>query len=83
MKKQLKRLTLLLVLFFSITTVNAQERQITGTVNDNAGSPVINASVIVKGTNAGTSTDATGHFSISVKGTNAVLEISSVGFKNK
>ncbi|MEO9004254.1 MAG: TonB-dependent receptor plug domain-containing protein, partial [Ginsengibacter sp.] len=81
--KQSKRLFLILALLFSSAIVFAQEKQITGTVNDNTGSPVANASVLIKGTNVGTTTDANGHFSISTKGPGTVLEISSVGFESK
>ena len=83
MKKQKKRLFLMLVLFFSAAVVTAQQRQITGTVKDNAGTPLANASVLVKGTTAGTSTNASGYFTISTNGPGAVLEISSVGFETK
>lgn len=83
MKGKLKQQLLFLLFFFSTVIADAQNRQITGTVKDNTGTPVINASVIVKGTSTGASTDASGHFSISVKGPGSVLEISSVGFQNK
>ncbi|MBN9349778.1 MAG: SusC/RagA family TonB-linked outer membrane protein [Chitinophagaceae bacterium] len=61
----------------------AQQRRVTGTITDSKSAPVSNASVMLKGTNVGTTTDAGGNFSISVNGSNAVLEISSVGFKSK
>lgn len=44
--------------------VVAPSDQITGTVLDQDGEPVVGASVIVKGTAIGTSTDIDGHFSI-------------------
>ena len=54
-----------------------------GVVKDNTGAPVANASVLVKGTNEGTSTDAAGRFTIAVNGRKAVIEITSVGYKIK
>ena len=83
MKKQFKKLFLFLPMFFCVVMVFAQERKITGTIKDNNGSPISNASVLVKGTSKGVATNANGDFSISVNSANAVLEISSVNFKTK
>jgi iron complex outermembrane receptor protein len=61
--------------------VFAQGKTVTGKVTDSKdGTPVANASVTIKGTNLGTTTDAGGNFRISVDNNNAVLVISSVGF---
>lgn len=43
-----------------------QERTIDGGVTDEAGEPVIGASIIVKGTGMGTVTDVNGHFRLKV-----------------
>lgn len=59
----------------------SQGRTITGRVTDSKdGSGIPNASVTLKGTNTGTTTDANGNFRLSVPGNDAVLIISSVGF---
>jgi iron complex outermembrane receptor protein len=59
----------------------AQGRTVTGKVTDSKdGSGVPNASVTVKGTSTGTTTDASGNFRLSVSGNDAVLVITSVGF---
>ena len=50
-----------------------------GTVNDEAGEPVIGATVKVEGTQTGAITDFNGNFSIEA-GSNATLEISYVGY---
>ena len=50
-----------------------------GTVNDEAGEPVIGATVKVSGSNAGSITDFDGKFSVQA-GSNATLEISYVGY---
>ncbi|HEY5464903.1 MAG TPA: SusC/RagA family TonB-linked outer membrane protein [Hanamia sp.] len=81
MKKITQKLLLSTFLCFCAAISFAQQREITGTVKDNNGAPVANASVIVKGTRVGTTTDSSGHFSISVNGPNAVLEVSSVNYK--
>ncbi len=56
----------------------AQTRQVSGRVLDDGGKPVPNASVTVKGTNQGTTTNADGYFSLSVPA-NARLIVSGVG----
>lgn len=73
---------LLCVFLLLISAARAQT--ITGTVSDEKGTKLFNASVVVKGSSQGTATDADGKFSISVPataGNNATLVFSSVGFK--
>ena len=53
---------------------------ITGTVRDAKGSPIPGASVVLKGTTTGTSTDAQGVFRINLPTGNETLVVSSVGF---
>jgi TonB-dependent starch-binding outer membrane protein SusC len=81
-KRLLTRLgALLLMLMVFFQTGFAQSRTISGKVTDSKdGSPVPNASVLVKGTNQGTTTDAGGNFRIAVDNNSAILVISSVGF---
>jgi TonB-dependent starch-binding outer membrane protein SusC len=72
---------LLLMLMMMVQLGFAQSRTVTGKITDSKdGTPVPNASVTVKGTDRGTSTDAAGNFRISVDNNNAVLVITSVGF---
>ena len=52
---------------------------ITGTVNDEAGEPIIGASVKVQGTNTGAITDFNGNFSVQAAA-NATLQISYIGY---
>jgi TonB-linked SusC/RagA family outer membrane protein len=61
--------------------VMAQERQVTGTVYEPDGvTPVFGATVVLRGTTTGTSTDARGAYSIRVTGANPVLEIQFLGY---
>ena len=60
----------------------AQNKTITGKIADSKGSPVANASIIVKQTTQGTTTDADGKFKIIVSG-NVTLLISSAGFTSQ
>jgi TonB-linked SusC/RagA family outer membrane protein len=61
----------------------AQQRSVTGRVTDANNQPVSGASVVVRGTTIGTSTDAQGRFTISVPANATTLTISYVGFDTK
>ena len=74
-----KILSLLTVLLMSAAAVLAQNRQITGTVVDANGEPLIGVGIVVSGTTTGTVTDVDGTFALNVPA-DAVLEVSSVGF---
>lgn len=63
----------------SAPVVTQQKRNITGTVVDNFGDPVIGANIIEKGTTNGFVTDIDGNFSISVP-SSAILQVSYIGF---
>ncbi|MBW8682713.1 SusC/RagA family TonB-linked outer membrane protein [Chitinophaga rhizophila] len=53
---------------------------VTGKITDKDGSPVIGASIRIKGGTGGASTNASGEFSLSAVPDNAVLVISSMGY---
>ena len=55
-----------------------QKVQVSGTVKDMAGEPIIGASVVEKGTTNGTITDLDGRFSLSVS--NREIQISYIGY---
>jgi TonB-linked SusC/RagA family outer membrane protein len=57
-----------------------QNVNVTGSVTDATGEPVIGANVAVKGTTIGTITDANGNFTLSVPNEDAVLMISYIGY---
>jgi len=65
-------------LLFSLS-IFAQSKTVTGTVTDKDGAAVAGASVVVKGTNLGTNTNAGGEFSISVPASAKTLVVSFVG----
>ncbi|SFW20082.1 TonB-linked outer membrane protein, SusC/RagA family [Sinomicrobium oceani] len=60
-----------------------QQHMIRGKVTDASGQPLPGATVTVKGTSDGVSTDFDGKFSIEVSASVAVLEVSYIGFKTK
>jgi TonB-linked SusC/RagA family outer membrane protein len=62
--KPLLKLTFLLFLTCISLSSIAQVKKVSGTVTDSTGNPIQGASVIVRNTKAGTSTDANGHYSI-------------------
>ena len=76
MKKLLK---LFLALLLMTTDTVAQQQVISGSVVDKDGTPVQGASVMIKGTARGVSTDAQGKFSMDVV-LGSTLIISSVGY---
>jgi TonB-linked SusC/RagA family outer membrane protein len=71
----------LLVLAFALTgqMLFAQGRQVTGTVQDSAGAPIIGASVIEQGTNNAAITGVDGRFALTV-GPEAVLDVAILGY---
>jgi TonB-linked SusC/RagA family outer membrane protein len=76
-----KLATLMVMLVLSISQVMAQNsRTITGKVTDEMGTPIPSASVVVKGTTLGTTTDKEGSFSLKVPETAKTLVFSSVNF---
>ena len=72
----------ILILVLAGQTLFAQNKQVTGVVNDALG-PVIGASVLEKGTSNGVITDLNGNFKLTVSSDNAILVISFVGYKSQ
>ena len=73
---------LFVALFFATVTVVGQTK-ITGTVVDETNEPLPGASIVVKGTKNGTSTDFDGKFTLNAKTNSGVVVISYIGYKNK
>lgn len=61
------------------TAILAQNRTISGKVSDSKGLPIPNASVVIKGTTTGTTTNQDGDFQLSVPPTARAIVITSVG----
>src|SRR6478735_4094810 len=74
-----KLLTLLTVLMLGIFIAKAQSRTITGHVVDNQGNPIEGASILVKGSTRGTTTNATGDFTINVNN-GETLVVSAINY---
>ncbi len=80
MKNVLRRVLLLWVGLLLAAIGFSQTKPITGRVTDDKGNPVPNASVLVKGSTQGTSTDENGNFSLEVPASATTLTISSLNF---
>src|SRR3954447_16738844 len=78
-----KWVSLITILLFSVFSVFAQQRTITGKVVDDKNNPLSNASVLVKGTTKGTTTNETGAFTLSVPANATTLVVSSVNFTSQ
>jgi iron complex outermembrane recepter protein len=70
-----------LILTFMSFSVFAQSSKISGNVKSGEGNPIVGASIVIKGTNKGTTTDANGNFSLEVSQNNTLV-VSSIGFSN-
>ena len=81
----MKRLTLLFTCFLiSMGLAIAQSKQVSGTVLDEKGEPIIGASVIAKGmASIGTATDADGRFTLTVPESVKTLIVKYIGFSEK
>lgn len=77
-KVDLRVLTTLLLSMLCLTTF-AQMREITGTVTDGTGEPIIGANILEVGTTNGVITDFDGNFKLSVQ-SDAQIQISYIGF---
>lgn len=79
----MKKLSLVLSLVLFTIGASFAQRNISGTVVDTKGEALIGASVLVKGTNAGTVTDIDGRYEVSVPDGSTVLVFSYTGFETQ
>jgi TonB-linked SusC/RagA family outer membrane protein len=78
----MKQLAITCSLLFLSLLAFSQERQIKGRVTDDAGTPIVGASVQVQGDKKGTVTDKNGDFTLSITGTgNVTLVITATNHK--
>ena len=74
-----RKLSVCLAMLFACVSLLAQTVQISGTVKDQTGEPVIGAGVIERGTNNGAVTDLDGRYELRVS-PGATLVFSSIGY---
>lgn len=77
----MKKLLFILTLIFTVG-ITAQETNVSGVVTDESNGPLAGASILVKGTKNGVSTDFDGKFTINAK-TGDVLLVSFIGFETQ
>jgi len=77
-----RKLMMFLALFFMGIGIITAQTQVRGTVVDDAGEPVIGATIQIKGTSQGTVSDIDGNFSLSAP-VNGTLVISYVGYQTQ
>ena len=82
-KKIFFRILMLTVCVFSLSSVIAQDKKITGVVADEKGTTLPGATVSVKGSIDAVTTDVNGKFSITAGANAKTLEISFVGMEPK
>ncbi len=74
---------LITAIFLFITTLAIGQKTVSGKILSVANQPVVGASVVIKGTATGTTTDEQGRYSINVPNNQSTLIVSSVGFANR
>ncbi len=80
----MKKFYILLLLAFCFSPfLHAQERTVSGNVQDTDGQALPGVNILIKGSNVGTVTDFDGNFSISVPDESTVLLFSYVGFQTQ
>jgi hypothetical protein len=72
-----------LLLLLTVFSAFAQDRRVTGVVSDPAGTGIPGATILIKGTQLGSNTDAEGRFAVNARSDKDVLVISFVGYKTK
>ena len=85
-KNLCKRIGMLLLAAVVSLVTSAQvwaQQTITGTIVDQTGEPVMGATVLVKGTTNGSTTDLDGRYSIPNVSSNQVLAVSFIGYASQ
>ena len=77
-----RKIVLSIIAVMSVTFMAlAQNQQVTGTVKDSGGNPIVGATVSVENSTAGTTTNVNGSFRIEAPA-NGTLVVSFVGYKD-
>ncbi|MGL6268194.1 MAG: carboxypeptidase-like regulatory domain-containing protein, partial [Chitinophagaceae bacterium] len=75
--------TMLVIAGLLLAFTQKEPFTVSGTVMDQQGNPLVNASISIKGTSKSTVTDALGIFSIEVPGPKSILIIQYVGYESQ
>lgn len=82
-RREKKSVSTPLNISLSSQTVTVPPFEVHGNVKDENGSPLLNASVVIKGSNKGATTDKNGDFVVTVPDKKTVLVISYTGYKSQ
>ena len=75
--------TMLVIAVLLLAFTKKETIMVSGTVSDDQGNPLVNVTVLVKGTKKSTLTDAQGMFAIEVPATDAILVFQYVGYESQ
>lgn len=81
--RQILKQALLVFMTVALPAVLWAQVPVSGTITDASGNPVPGASIKVRNSNLGTSSDANGKFSLTVPGSGGTLEISAISFRSQ
>ena len=81
--KQVRRLILMLAVLLVGLPAWAASRQVTGTVTDQQGEPLVGASILLQGSRTGCMADIDGNFSLQVPDGAASLKVALIGYKTE
>src|SRR6185436_1451422 len=76
----MRKLLLSALLFFAVIAVVQAQQAVKGKITDENGVPIPGASIVIKGTSVGTTTDETGSFSFTLPPKSKILLVSAVGY---
>lgn len=79
----MKYIVTLFVLIFSSLSYGQNLKQVTGVITDANGESIIGASIVIKGTSRGTTTDIDGRYVLTDVDPDATLEVQYLGYKTE
>ena len=81
----MKRILILIapIIFIMLAFRPVNSHNVTGTITDENGKPIPSASIMLKGTTQGTSSNAQGAYSLTISNSTGTLIFSAVGYDNK
>ncbi len=77
----MKKILMLCIVCLSLAVARGQNKTVIGKITDDKGAPLANATVLIKGTKIGASTDAEGGFSLQAPTSAKAIVISSLGYE--
>ena len=83
MKNSIGTFCMALALLLTVGASAQSRRTVEGVVTDEAGAPLVGVTVIEQGTSNGTTTGLDGGYTLSVRGAESVLSVSSLGYTSQ